>query len=224
MDNSNANYIKEMERNSKLFEEKMNKFKKYQKSSIYNDLDDDYNDDEKDLDKNKFKSKRPLNLGDKENSEEDDYNYQNLKIKDSNPKKPISDEKYDYYKDEEEANDIDYDDYDYGNKKNKSNKNYNYNASQKRKSFNENNIKPKNEDFEDEEYDNKNKNKGGEKLIEEMRADIIEKSNIIKKLGNDLKEKQNLPTQSEFNMLHYDHEKISNELEEKTLLIKNQEE
>lgn len=108
--------------------------------------------------------------------------------------------------------------------KNKANKNYNYNVSQKRKSFNDNNNKPKNDDFEDEEYDDKDKNKGGEKLIEEMRADIIEKSNIIKKLGNDLKEKQNLPSQSEFNMLHYDNEKIANELEEKTLLIKSQEE
>lgn len=173
--------------------------------------------------------KRPLNLEDKENSEEDDYNYQNRKIKDSNPKKQTSDEKYDYYKDEEEANDIEYDDYEYGNKKNKANKNYNFNVSQKRKSFNDNyNNKTKNDEFEDEEYDdnsnNKNKNKDGEKLIEEMRADIIEKSNIIKKLGNDLKEKQKLPSQSEFNMLHYDHEKISNELQEKTLLIKNQEE
>ena len=57
-----------------------------------------------------------------------------------------------------------------------------------------------------------------------MRADIIEKSNLIKKLGNDLKEKEKLPSQTEFNQLHYSNEKISYELEEKTRLTKNQEE
>ena len=34
--NDNQIYFKEMEKNSKIFEEKLNKFKKYQASSVYN--------------------------------------------------------------------------------------------------------------------------------------------------------------------------------------------
>ena len=48
-DNSNEQYIKEMEKNSKLFEEKM--YKLYQNNSTNNDQ----NDDDFDIDKYSFK-------------------------------------------------------------------------------------------------------------------------------------------------------------------------
>ena len=44
-----------------------------------------------------------------------------------------------------------------------------------------------------------------------MRADLIEKSNLIKKLDKDLKEKEKLPSKKEFDRLNSNHEKVSNE-------------
>ena len=40
-----------------------------------------------------------------------------------------------------------------------------------------------------------------------MRADLIEKSNIIKKLDKDLKAKEKLPSKFEFDKLNSNHEK-----------------
>ena len=57
-----------------------------------------------------------------------------------------------------------------------------------------------------------------------MRADIIEKSNIIKKLDKDLKEKEKLPSKKDFDKLNSNHEKVSNELEDKIRTIKNKDE
>ena len=53
------------------------------------------------------------------------------------------------------------------------------------------------------------------KLIEELIADIKEKSSIIKKFGNDIKEKANLSFLTEYNELYSGHNKISNEKEGK---------
>ena len=55
-----------------------------------------------------------------------------------------------------------------------------------------------------------------------MRADLIEKSNIIKKLDKDLKDKEKLPSKIEFEKLNNNHEKVSNELDEKIKHIKQQ--
>ena len=77
--NDNLNYIKEMEKNSKIFEEKMNKFKKYKNSSIYNEPED-YQIEE-DLDTNKYPSnKKSKNL---EEKSYDEYNYDYNKKKES---------------------------------------------------------------------------------------------------------------------------------------------
>lgn len=55
-----------------------------------------------------------------------------------------------------------------------------------------------------------------------MRADLIEKSIIIKKLDKDLKDKEKLPSKIEFEKLNNNHEKVSNELDEKIKHIKQQ--
>ena len=79
-DNSNQKYLNEMERNSKLFEEKMNKFKKYQKSSIYNEPDDEYLDEDEDFNNNKYSvKKRTKNYKEMQNSDDEE-----------NPHKPDS--------------------------------------------------------------------------------------------------------------------------------------
>ena len=79
----------------------------------------------------------------------------------------------------------------------------------------------------EDEPEMKNKFLSGNKKKEDMRIDIMNNSNKIKRFGNDLnekekeKEKEKLPTQKEFNDLHYDREQMSNELDIKTRKIKN---
>ena len=133
MNDDNQKYIKEMEKNSKIFEEKMNKFKKYKKSLMYNELDDDYEEDYYGLDENKYSAaKRLQDIEDKENPE-DKYNYDVQKNDELSPnnsmKKKIKKREEDNYNDFMEDNILDLDD-DYGN-----NKNY-YIKGQKRNSIN----------------------------------------------------------------------------------------
>ena len=106
-DNSNLNYIKEMEKNSKIFEEKMNKFKKYKNSSIYNEPEDYHVEEE--LDTKYSSNKNPKNLEEKPYEE---YNYDYNKKNNPSNNKNKNRDKYDYY---EEENILDYD-YDYDNK------------------------------------------------------------------------------------------------------------
>ena len=217
-DNSNEQYIKEMEKNSKLFEEKM--YKLYQNNSTNNDQ----NDDDFDIDKYSFK-RISVNYDTKKNPFDEDYKITKIK----NNRKKTPDEKYNYYKDE---NIIDFD-IDYENE----NQRTNYNRIKENKiqklhkknefvppyNYNNNKNNKKKEENHDINIIN-DINDNNKKIIEELRADLAEKSNLIIKLGNDLKKKENLPSQSEYDKLHFNNEKIANELEERNRLIKNQKE
>ena len=127
-DNSHQKYINEMEKNSKLFEEKMNKFKKYQKSSIYNEPDNYL--EEEDYKTNKYSTKKKFHkLEDKENSDEEENNYGYYKNKEINSNNPSKNLKSKYRnRDYEDENILDYD-YEYENP----------NKSQKKKKYNKNN-------------------------------------------------------------------------------------
>ena len=184
------NYLKEMEKNSKIFEEKLNKFRK---SSLYND-DNDYQD-KPELDIYNYSSKNKSSKFEiKFNPFQNDINNSKKNTTKNIPKLKhnhfFNNEEHNLYPDniikEEEDN------YDYK-------KNYN-----KYKRY----------------FDNIRNNDNDNELIEELRADIKEKSNIIKKIRNDLKEKEKLPSQTEYNILYLEHDKISNELEGKTKQIK----
>ena len=200
-----------MEKNSKLFEEKMNKFKKYQKSSIYNEPDNYLEEEE--YETNKYSTKKKLhNLEDKDNSNEEENNYGYYKNKEINSNNPSKNLKSKYRnRDYEDENILDYD-YEYENP----------NISQNKKKYNKNNkykddIKDFNNKYDIEEEFNEPKNKivGGERLIKNKREDNF---------AIEAKEIQNIQSKKEFNDLHYSHEKISNELDEKLKQIKNQEE
>ena len=176
-DNSNEQYIKEMEKNSKLFEEKM--YKLYQNNSTNNDQ----NDDDFDIDKFSFK-RISVNYDNKKNSFDEEYKRNKIK----NNRKKTPDEKYNYYKEE---NIIDFD-VDYENE----NQSTNYNRIKESKNQI---LNKKNEYISPYNYNNKNNKKKEEnpdindknlKLIKELRADLEEKSNLIKQLGNDLKKKR----------------------------------
>ena len=210
-DNSHQKYINEMEKNSKLFEEKMNKFKKYQKSSIYNEPDNFL--EEEDFETNKYTTIKKLHkLENKEDSDEEGNNYGLYKSKEIISNNPSKNLKSKYRKrDFEDENILDYN-YEYENP----------NKYQNKKKFNKNNkykddIKEYNNkyDIEEEFNDPKIKIVGGDRLIKNKREDNF---------GSETKEKQNIQSKKEFDDLHYSHEKISNELDEKIKQVKNQEE
>ncbi len=123
MESKSQQYINEMEKNSKLFEEKLNKFKKYQTSEAYTQQSEFEEKESEDFHQiNRFSKKMPLNQEKSENSEEEYYSKSpKNKNKNSIPsskkitKKNIYSNKDDYYEEDEIEN-----------------KNYN----QKRKNFN----------------------------------------------------------------------------------------
>ena len=105
-DDRNQKYIKEMEKNSKIFEEKMNKFKKYQKSSVYNELDDDLEGDY-DYDANKYSVKKRLQDTDNKDNSDEKYSYGMHKNNEPNTNNSLKskykkrdEDKYDEYNEE----------------------------------------------------------------------------------------------------------------------------
>ena len=199
---SHQKYISEMEKNSKLFEEKMSKFKKYQKSSIYNEQYNYCEYDDEDFQTNKYSTKNKLHkIENKENFDEEGNNNESIESKDfSNNLSNNNKNKY-RNKDYECDNIIDYD---------------NCNKSQKKK-YNKNEY--------DKEYDNKYDMEDEIPISQRKigREDKLNKNNG-EIFGSGSKEKQNLQDKVEFNELHYSHEKISNELDEKVKKLKNQDE
>ena len=199
---SHQKYISEMEKNSKLFEEKMSKFKKYQKSSIYNEQYNYCEYDDEDFQTNKYSTKNKLHkIENKENFDEEGNNNESIESKDfSNNLSKNNKNKY-RNKDYECDNIIDYE---------------NCNKSQKKK-YNKNEY--------DKEYDNKYDMEDEIPISQRKigREDKLNKNNG-EIFGSGSKEKQNLQDKLEFNELHYSHEKISNELDEKVKKLKNQDE
>ena len=88
MESKSQQYINEMEKNAKLFEEKLNKFKKYQTSEAYTQQDEFEEIEDKNIRSNKRSSKkRPLNQEyqeQSENSEEVEYYSKVSKNKEKN--------------------------------------------------------------------------------------------------------------------------------------------
>jgi len=71
-DDLNKKYISEIEKNQKMFEKKITKFKKYKNNPIYNEnVDDDFDNDEEDIPK-KMPKNREIRLIKKENNISDD--------------------------------------------------------------------------------------------------------------------------------------------------------
>ena len=199
MENKSQQYINEMEKNAKLFEEKLNKFKSYQTSEAYSQQDE-Y--EEKENENFQINKKPYKNRSFRENQEQSEKSEEEYYTKPSRPRqknkvysskkiyKKENSGKYNYKQKEQKEfnyndNEEDYDD-EYGHK-------------QKMKTFN--NFKQK--------VVSKSKEQSNEDLIEEMRADLIEKSNLIKKLDKDLKAKEKLPSKIEFDRLNSNHEKVS---------------
>jgi len=216
MESKSQQYINEMEKNAKLFEEKLNKFKKYQTSEAYTQQDDFEEIEDKNIRSNKRPSKqRPMiqeNQEQSENSEEDYYS----KASKNKEKNSIPSSKK-VYKKENSAK------YSHSNYKQKEQKDLSYKDNED--DYEEYEYNPKRKNFNNfKNKEQKTKDQSNEDLIEEMRADLIEKSNLIKKLDKDLKAKEKLPSKMEFDRLNSNHEKVSNELEEKIKYIKQQEE
>ena len=69
MESKSRQYINEMEKNAKLFEEKLNKFKKYQTSEAYTQQDDS-EEKEEDFrpDNRRISKKRQINQEQSDNS------------------------------------------------------------------------------------------------------------------------------------------------------------
>ena len=180
----------------------MSKFKKYQKSSIYNEQYNYCEYDDEDFQTNKYSTKNKLHkIENKENFDEEGNNNESIESKDfSNNLSKNNKNKY-RNKDYECDNIIDYD---------------NCNKSQKKK-YNKNEY--------DKEYDNKYDMEDEIPISQRKigREDKLNKNNG-EIFGSGSKEKQNLQDKLEFNELHYSHEKISNELDEKVKKLKNQDE
>ena len=199
--NSNQKYIKEMEKNSKIFEEKLNKFKKYQDSSVYNEDDNDDYEEISEIDLNKFSQKKaPLNT---------DINERPFKDK-SLKNNPRYKEKYGYNIEEE-------DDFNYYDNKRKEKRDYNeyddyeskYNINKRQNYGKYNNYK----------YDSSNR----DEIIEEKRTNLTQKSDVIKRPENDFNEKEDMVSKKKYNDLLSEHDKMSNELDTKTHEIKDKE-
>ena len=117
---SHQKYINEMEKNSKLFEEKMSKFKKYQKSSIYNEQYNYCEYDDEDFQTNKYSTKNKLHkIENKENFDEEGNNNESIESKDfSNNLSKTNKNKY-RNRDYEYDNNIGYDNCNKSQKKKK---------------------------------------------------------------------------------------------------------
>ena len=192
MNKIESNFIEEIEKNSKIFEEKINKL-----NSTY---DSENSFERKDSKKYKFTKKNNLYnqkyYETKNNLEENYYQTGKISIENRRNKKMIK--KY-----ELNLNAIDN-----INERNKNNnKNFIYNNT----TGNSNNKRKiiYNCELNDEDIIENNNEK---KLIDELRQTILQKSNFIKLLKSELKEKEKLPSKEDYEELNYNYENILNEL------------
>ena len=196
-DTINKNYIEEMERNSKLFEEKMNKL-----NSEFNEDNDLLN---LDFNKKKFNTKK---LPIKNNMKQYNNSKTMTSLSSSNPFK--------YKKDEN------------NNRKNKIlkkrydidlNKINNFSAFNNNRNYEDDKNKSLQKIKNYKSIDNRDK-----KLLEELRENIIEKSDLIKKLSSELKQKEKISSDNRYIENNSSQEKTSKELKSKDMDIKNKEE
>ena len=201
MNKIESNFIEEIEKNSKIFEEKINKL-----NSTY---DSENSFERKDSKKYKFTKKNNLynqkNYETENNFEENYYQTGKINTEKRRNKKMIK--RY-----ELNLNTIDN-----INERNKNNnKNFIYNNT----TVNSNNRRKiiYNSELNDEDIIENNNEK---KLIDELRQTILQKSNFIKLLKSELKEKEKLPSKEDYDELNYNYENILNELNLSQNTIKN---
>ena len=201
MNKIESNFIEEIEKNSKIFEEKINKL-----NSTY---DSENSFERKDSKKYKFTKKNNLynqKNYETENNFEDNY-YQTGKINTEKRRIKKMIKRY-----ELNLNTIDN-----INERNKNNnKNFIYNNT----TGNSNNRRKiiYNSEMKDEDIIENNNEK---KLIDELKQTILQKSNFIKLLKSELKEKEKLPSKEDYDELNYNYENILNELNLAQNTIKN---
>ena len=201
MNKIESNFIEEIEKNSKIFEEKINKL-----NSTY---DSENSFERKDSKKYKFTKKNNLynqkNYETENNFEENYYQTGKINTEKRRNKKMIK--RY-------ELNLNTIDNINERNKKN--NKNFIYNNT----TGNSNNRRKiiYNSELNDEDIIENNNEK---KLIDELRQTILQKSNFIKLLKSELKEKEKLPSKEDYDELNYNYENILNEINLAQNTIKN---
>ena len=209
IDFSNENYLKEMERNTRLFEEKMNKLEEM-RSKNYSS-----NNNKQKLQKKQMKSCSKF-YSNKLNDNDDDINtninsnpsklnnrnstlsnqIKNIKIYTQNNANNFNDNFINNINDEE-------DNYNYLN-----NNTIKRNEEKKKLSFQNDKNKTNKIDMENK------------KKIEQLKSECMEKDIMIKKLEKELKEKEKLPSQKQYDDISNDYEKIKLELEDKIKIIK----
>ena len=201
MNKIESNFIEEIEKNSKIFEEKINKL-----NSTY---DSENSFERKDSKKYKFTKKNNLynqkNYETENNFEENYYQTGKINTEKRRNKKMIK--RY-----ELNLNTID--------NINERNKNNNKNFIYNNITDNSNNRRKiiYNSELNDEDIIENNNEK---KLIDELRQTILQKSNFIKLLKSELKEKEKLPSKEDYDELNYNYENILNELNLAQNTIKN---
>ena len=199
----NQNFIEEIEKNSKIFAEKINK--------LNSGYDSENSFEKKESKKFKFTKKNNLYQNkyfDTEiNDEVEPYHigrneYENRKNKQINKRYELNLNTIDNVVD-----------------RNKNNKNMIY-SNTIANSYNRRKINYKSELNEDDILENNSENK----LIEELKQTIAQKSNFIKLLKSELKQKEKLPSQEDYEELNYNYEKVLNELNLAQNTIKNKDE
>ena len=199
----NQNFIEEIEKNSKIFAEKINK--------LNSGYDSENSFEKKESKKFKFTKKNNLYQNkyfDTEiNDEVEPYHigrneYENRKNKQINKIYELNLNTIDNVVD-----------------RNKNNKNMIY-SNTIANSYNRRKFNYKSELNEENILENNSENK----LIEELKQTIAQKSNFIKLLKSELKQKEKLPSQEDYEELNYNYEKVLNELNLAQNTIKNKDE
>ena len=200
----NQNFIEEIEKNSKIFAEKINK--------LNSGYDSENSFEKKESKKYKFTKKNNLyqqkyfdTVNNYENSpfQNEKIEYERKKIKKINKKYELNLNTIDNISDRNKNN----------------NKNIIYNNTIGN-SYNRR-IYHYNSEINDEDILENNSEK---KLIDELRQTIAQKTNFIKLLKSELKEKEKLPSHKEYDELNYNYENILNELHLAQNTIKNKDE
>ena len=200
----NQNFLEEIEKNSKIFAEKINK--------LNSGYDSENSFEKKESKKYKFTKKNNLyqqkyfdTVNNYENSpfQNEKIEYERKKIKKINKKYELNLNTIDNISDRNKNN----------------NKNIIYNNTIGN-SYNRR-IYHYNSELNDEDILENNSEK---KLIDELRQTIAQKTNFIKLLKSELKEKEKLPSQKDYDELNYNYENILNELNLAQNTIKNKDE
>ena len=178
INDSNENYIKEMEKNARIFQEKMNKFEQMHSSNL-------------------TIKENNQNLYQKQINKNNNFHENNAYNNKRNFKESISSQYYIKNK----TNDDNRDDY------------YERN----------NNIRLKNNKSEVQNNLDKNELIKCKHKIEQLKNEIFDKNKIIKALEKSLKEKENLPTEKQYEEITIECEKLKLENNEKIKYIKAKE-